>query len=75
MTISEKTKYNAAKRHIKAEYARSLKLAKDAEGNDAASNYHLGTAAAYLDCFRQFFYPDGNMTADMLHTLITTQGN
>lgn len=70
MTISEKAKFAAAKRHIKAEYARSLKLAKDAEGNDAASNYHLGTAAAYLDCFRAMFYPDETMTAEMLSKLI-----
>lgn len=70
MTISERTKYNAAKRHIKAEYAKSLKLAKDAEGNDAKSNFHLGTAAAYLDCFRVMFYPDEKMTAEMLSKLI-----
>ena len=72
MTISEKKKYNSVKRHIKAEYAKSLKLAKDAEGNGAVANYHLGTAAAYLDCFRAMFYPDENMTAEMLNKLILT---
>ncbi len=70
MTIEEKTKYNAAKRHIKAEYAKSLKLAKDAEGNDAKSNFHLGMASAYLDCFRAMFYPDEKMTAVMLSEII-----
>lgn len=75
MTISEKAKFAAAKRHIKREYARQMKFAKDAEGNDAKSNFHLGYAAAYFDCFRQFFYPDGNMTNEMLHNLITIQGN
>lgn len=70
MTIEEKAKYNAAKRHIKAEYARQMKFAKDAEGNDAKSNFHLGCAAAYFDCFRAMFYPDEKMTVEMLSKLI-----
>lgn len=74
MTISEKAKFAAAKRHIKREYANALSKA-NATGNTATINWHLGMVAAYLDCFRMLFYPDGNMTNEMLHTLITTQGN
>lgn len=75
MTISEKAKFAAAKRHIKREYAKQMKYAKEAEGLDAKTNFHLGCAAAYFDCFRQFFFPDSDMSQEMLQKLILTQGN
>ena len=70
MTISERAKFAAAKRHIKREYARQMKFAKDAEGNDAKSNFHLGYAAAYFDCFRELFYNDKDMNDEIIKELL-----
>jgi hypothetical protein len=64
MTIEEKAKYNAAKRHIKSKYAECVEMRNI--DKDLLKGYIMGKEAAYLDCFRVMFYPDETMTAEML---------
>ena len=69
MNQSERVKIAAFKRFIKREYAKSLRLAKETE-NYAASNFHLGTATAYFDCFRELFYNDKDMNDEIIKELL-----
>ena len=75
MTLSERAKFAAAKRHIKTEYAEMAALAKETEGSAPQTNFYRGALAAYVECFRVVFYNDSAMTDEMLKQLINLKDN
>jgi hypothetical protein len=79
MTISEKSKMAAVKRHIKREYAACMLKAEDTKCDNSYAcvqirSLNIGKAEAYFDCFKRLFYPDGEMTDEMLRNLIIIGG-
>ena len=73
MTISEKVRFNAAKRHIKEEYNRCIKLYEGEEDIEIAYGYKCA-AKAYFDCYKQLCF-DQEVTDDMFLRLITIKSN
>lgn len=75
MTLSERSKFAAVKRHIKREYAACMLKAEDTKGYHSyvcaqIRSLNIGKAEAYFDCFKMLFYPDGEMTDELLKQLI-----
>lgn len=70
MTISEKAKFAAVKRHIKAAYNECVGKSERETNKGEAHGYHCA-ALAYFDCYKQLFFNDDSITEDMLKHLIT----